>query len=199
MRASAYFPGLGLYYSYAACGADEDSWIRHSTIDGWHGRSITVSLKGQDYPQYYKANATCCGGGDAGVGCAIPVAPECLLSRAEALRADSVPWQGTKVDYVKEEIRRLMIRIAWAERDTLNLQTEVAKKQLVIRNWPDDSKEEDRWATVTALCRMAGIDPKKQPSPPPSTLPGRGWTRGWTRKIPTAAGKSRQQRSPSSQ
>ena len=66
----------------------------------------------------------------------------------------------TKVDYVKEEIRRLMIRIAWAERDTLNLQTEVAKKQLVIRNWPDDSKEEDRWATVTALCRMAGVDPE---------------------------------------
>lgn len=61
VRASSYFPRVGLFYSYSACGSDEQAWIRHSTVAMWRGRNITVVLKGEDYPSYFKANATCCG------------------------------------------------------------------------------------------------------------------------------------------
>ena len=63
----------------------------------------------------------------------------------------------TKVNTLEQDIHSLKLRIAWAERDVMFLQTEVAKRQIVLRNWPRDSTVESRWATVKKMLDGAGI------------------------------------------
>jgi hypothetical protein len=69
---------------------------------------------------------------------------------------------GTVEDKVKKmesDIHSLRIRTSWMEQDVLKVQADTARAQLIIRNWPTDSTEKDRAATVDALCKTAGLDP----------------------------------------
>lgn len=63
----------------------------------------------------------------------------------------------TRISQLESEIRTLKMRVAWSERDMLSLQTDVAKRQIIMRNWPKDSTEKQRFLTVSALCQKANI------------------------------------------
>ena len=63
----------------------------------------------------------------------------------------------TRVETVEQSIHRLHLRVAWVEKDVMYLQTEVAKKQIVMRNWPKLSTEASRWATVKRVLDEAHI------------------------------------------
>jgi len=60
---------------------------------------------------------------------------------------------------LEDEIRTMKMRVAWCERDVLQMQTEAAKKQIVMRNWPDDSTEKQRFLTVEGICNKVNIWP----------------------------------------
>jgi len=62
-----------------------------------------------------------------------------------------------RVTNIEGDIHRLKLRLAWVERDVMVLQTDVAKRQIVLRNWPKNSTEKTRWATVEKLLDEAGV------------------------------------------
>ena len=52
----------------------------------------------------------------------------------------------------------MKIRTAWMERDMMYLQIEIAKAQVIARNWPTDFTVEDRKLTVQEALKDADID-----------------------------------------
>ncbi len=64
---------------------------------------------------------------------------------------------ANRCNLITEEIRTMAIRMAWMETDVLKFQQDLARTQLVIRNWPDRTTLEDRTATVNALVSQARL------------------------------------------
>ena len=62
-----------------------------------------------------------------------------------------------RVSIIEGDVHRLKLRLAWVERDVMVLQTDVAKRQIVLRSWPKNSTEKTRWATVEKLLDEAGV------------------------------------------
>ena len=52
----------------------------------------------------------------------------------------------------------MKIRTAWMERDMMYLQIEIAKAQVIARNWPTDFTVDDRKLTVQEALKDADID-----------------------------------------
>ncbi|CAE8608358.1 unnamed protein product [Polarella glacialis] len=64
---------------------------------------------------------------------------------------------ANRCNLITEEIRTMAIRMAWMETDVLKFQQDLARTQLVIRNWPDRTTLEDHTATVNALVSQARL------------------------------------------
>ncbi|CAE8624188.1 unnamed protein product [Polarella glacialis] len=64
---------------------------------------------------------------------------------------------ANRCNLITEEIRAMAIRMAWMEQNVLKFQQDLARTQLVIRNWPDRCTLEDRTATVNALVSQAHL------------------------------------------
>ena len=60
---------------------------------------------------------------------------------------------------LRDEVRRIKLRLAWLERDSLQAQNELARKQIVARGWPTSGSASDRWLTIRKLCESKGVDP----------------------------------------
>ena len=77
-----------------------------------------------------------------------------------------------KIRQLQEEHKRTLMRISWIEKDMLTLQTDLARRQLVIRNWPPWMSADERHENVRCLCEKADIDNRDsdvQTATPPRT------------------------------
>ena len=59
---------------------------------------------------------------------------------------------------VEMELKKLKIRTAWVEKDTLYTQVENAKVTLIARGWPGGLTVEDRQRVITDAMKKAGVD-----------------------------------------
>ena len=60
------------------------------------------------------------------------------------------------------ELKKLKIRTAWVERDTLFAQIEVAKVTMICRGFPESFTAEDRERVIRNNLKAAGLDPSWQ-------------------------------------
>ena len=67
-------------------------------------------------------------------------------------------FTAQKIQHVQDEQKRALMRIAWLERDLLTLQTDLARRQLVIRNWPAWMSADERHENVRCICDKADVN-----------------------------------------
>ena len=67
-----------------------------------------------------------------------------------------------RIDVLEAEMRKLKIRTAWVERDTMWQQVEQAKVTLIARGWPDTFTAEDRQRVITEAMKKCHISPTWQ-------------------------------------
>ena len=60
----------------------------------------------------------------------------------------------------EQEMAKMKVRVAWAERDGQYAQIEVAKKTAVARSWPKNFTAEDRMLTIHNALHNSKIDPE---------------------------------------
>jgi hypothetical protein len=81
-----------------------------------------------------------------------------------ALRTQVAPALGKfaqQVDHrfavMEDDIKRMKMRTAWLERDMQQIQVEVAKAQVIARNWPAELTTEDRHLSITTVLEKVGV------------------------------------------
>lgn len=76
---------------------------------------------------------------------------EALYNVVEPTVAQELEKVHSRIERVEAAVRSLTIRINYVERDTRVLQTDMAKRQVVVRGWPADSDAEDRKRVISWL------------------------------------------------
>ena len=98
-------------------------------------------------------------------------AKQCAAMIQEALQQRVAPAMGasfgtlsgaisstnTRMGVLEAEVRSLMLRTAWNERDILSLQIEQAKRTIVCRNFPEWLAADDKELTVKHALTEAGL------------------------------------------
>jgi hypothetical protein len=89
---------------------------------------------------------------------------QCAEMINTALRTQVAPALGQFVQQVdhrfvvlEDEVKRMKMRTAWLERDMQQIQVEVAKTQVIARNWPEALTMEDRHMSVSTVLEKIGI------------------------------------------
>ena len=62
-----------------------------------------------------------------------------------------------RIDHIESEVQKLKIRTAWAEKDVMFSQIEVAKRTLVLRNFPEWMTVQDSELTVNQAMKEMGL------------------------------------------
>jgi hypothetical protein len=93
---------------------------------------------------------------------------QCAEMINTALRTQVAPALGLFVQQVdhrftvmEDEIKRMKMRTAWLERDMQQIQVEVAKTQVIARNWPAELTAEERHLTVATVLEKIGVSTDK--------------------------------------
>ena len=67
---------------------------------------------------------------------------------------------NNKIELLEAELKKLKIRTAWVERDTMWHQIEQAKVTLIARGWPEKFTAADRQRVITDAMKEAKVNPE---------------------------------------
>ncbi|CAE7157844.1 unnamed protein product, partial [Symbiodinium pilosum] len=136
----------------------------HDALMTGDGPSVLATAEPVARPQEWQVQAS--GSQEAHITRA-----ECAAMITEALTGKVAPALGAlhshfgpqfqvhrqRIDHIESEVQKLKIRTAWVEKDVMFSQIEVAKRTLVLRNFPEWMTVQDRALTVNQAVREMGL------------------------------------------